>query len=262
VTATVVVAPAMGVRAGYYTRLCEGLSGFGLRAAAVDYPGIGQSPVRADWGHDWGYGELVTHYASALRALELDRPRLPRYVLGHSLGGQAALMLAGRPDSGLAGVILVASGSPWWRSWPGLEGWRVRASTRVCELIARGLGYFPGERVGFGGREARTLVKQWARVSRTGNYRLDGFDGDALLRAPGPPTLAIEVVGDRLAPEAAIRRTLDRVRSRELRYERWEGAPHGGDHNRWPSGPQPVVERVARFVADVQQGQGSRESDA
>ena len=247
---TVLVAPAMGVRASYYRKLCEGLSGAGLNAAAVDAPGLGESPVRAGWSADWGYGELVDHFGAACEALADAPPHSPLFLLGHSIGGQVGLMLAGRDAQPLRWVIVVASGSPWWLSWRGLTALRMRASVRACDLMARTLGYFPGERVGFGGREARLLISQWGEVGRSGYYRFDGFDGDALLRAPGPPTLAICVAGDKLAPERAMRRTLDRVVSRELRFEHWTDAPHGGDHNRWPSGPQHVVRRATGFVGE------------
>lgn len=66
----VVVAPALGVRASYYRKLCGALNELGFMTAAVDLPGHGDSPVRANRRTDWGYLPVIEHYASALRLRE------------------------------------------------------------------------------------------------------------------------------------------------------------------------------------------------
>lgn len=251
VLGAVVVAPALGVRASYYRKLCGALAERGFAGAAVDLPGHGDSPVRPNRRTDWGYVALIDHYDAALRALGQRLPGVPLFVVGHSIGGQVALMVAGRDIPGLQGVVVVASGSPYWKMWDGLEGPRIGLSTMACGVMARALGVFPGDRVGFGGREARTLIVQWAHAGRTGAYAYGDFDGDALLARPGPPTLAIAVVGDAWAPERAMRWTLDRMPQRRVVFERWEGAPHHGDHNRWPSEPRHVAERLSSFAEEL-----------
>lgn len=245
--ATVVIAPALGVRASYYRKLCEALGEHGISAAAIDLPGQGESPIRASRRNDWGYPQVFDHYESACRAITAVSAQ-PIILLGHSLGGQVALMLGGRDVPQLAGVVLVASGCPWWRSWQGLHALRIAASTQACAVLGHTLGFYPGDKVGFGGREAKTLIVQWAHAARTGRYRHGSFDGDALLARGGPPTLGICIDGDELAPESSMRLALDRLVNRKVTFERWRGAPHGGDHNRWPSEPRYVVERTARFV--------------
>lgn len=53
-----------------------------------------------------------------------------------------------------------------------------KLSARLSLLAATGigmallLGHLPGRRLGFGGREARQLVADWARVGLTGRYRI------------------------------------------------------------------------------------------
>lgn len=244
----VVVAPALGVRASYYRKLCGALNGLGFMTAAVDLPGHGESPVRANRRTDWGYVSVIEHYASALRALNDAMPDLPKFMVGHSIGGQVALMTAGMDIPCLGGVVVVASGCPYWRTWEGAEAYRIRAATWTCGVMARSLGVFPGDKVGFGGREPKTLMVQWAHAAQTGNYAHGDFDGDALLARPGPPTLGIRVEGDAWAPERSVKLTLDRLTAREVSFERWSTAPHGGDHNRWPSEPGHVASRVSAFA--------------
>ncbi len=249
--AVIVVAPALGVRASYYRTLCEGLRKAGFATAAVDLPGLGESPVRARRGVDWGYDDVIAHYAEACRTIRALHPTTPLVLLGHSIGGQVGLMLSGTDVPGLAGVVIVASGCPWWQTWDGLEAWRIRAATWTCGALARTLGVFPGDKVGFGGRDAKTLIVQWAHAAQTGRYRLGTFDGDALLARPGPPVLAIRVDGDAWVPERSMRLALDRMTARDVRAEVWKGAPYGGNHNRWPSGPAHVIQRVSSFANDL-----------
>lgn len=239
-----IIAPALGVRASYYRRLVEQLAAQGLAAAAVDWPGFGASPIRAGWRRRWGYRALVDHVAAVCAAAHARHPRL--IALGHSIGGQVVSMLGAQP--GLEGVLLVASGTPYWRTWQGALAWRRRAEIELCNAIARVWGHFPGDRVGFAGRESRQLIFEWAHVGRTGSFAVRGFDGDARLAAPGPPIRAIALKGDVFATEDATRRLLDAVTARDVEIERWLDAPHGGDHNRWPSEPGHVVERTLDFI--------------
>lgn len=244
----VLVAPALGVRASYYLKLCVALNELGFVTTAVDLPGHGTSPVRASRRTDWGYVQVIEHYASALQAFHDTTPGVPKFALGHSIGGQVALMTAGMDVPGLAGVVVVASGCPYWRTWEGAQAYRIRASTWACGAIARSVGVFPGDKVGFGGREPKTLIVQWAHAAQTGRYVHGDFDGDALLARPGPPTLGICVDGDDWAPERSMKLTLERLSAREVSFERWSTAPHGGNHNRWPSDPGHVATRVCAFA--------------
>ena len=208
----VVVAPAIGIGARYYASLCAGLTEIGIGAVSIDMPGHGASPIRAGRHDNWGSEELVDHFASVVGALAEIKPHAPIYLLGHSLGGHVALMLAGRGDVHVSGVVLVAAGAPYWRAWRGPGALFLRWGSALYGVIAQILGYFPGNRLGFGGREARTLIVQWAASARTGEYDFPGFMGEELLSRPGPPVHSIGLRGDFFAPEAAIRHLLGKLR--------------------------------------------------
>ena len=258
---TVLVAPALGIEAGYYRRLCEQLAESGVNAAVVDQPGAGASPVRAARGVEWGYDDLAEHYRSALAALA-DAGYEGIHLLGHSIGGQAGLMIPKRQLSMLQGVVLVASGAPYWRLFPRRHGLYYRAGMKLIAAVTQLLGYYPGHQMGFGGRQARQLILEWTHAGSTGQYQLGRFDGDARLAEEGPPVLAICLQGDELAPEPAMRQTLDKLHRRVVTFETWTSAPHGGDHNRWPSEPSWVVERVKRFVGLLDERPASAASRA
>lgn len=248
------VLPAMGIRASYYGGLAEALHQRGLSVLLADFPGHGDSPLRARRGLDWSYGDLVGRHAPAVRAAARRAlPEAPFVWLGHSLGGQVALMDAGLARE-VAAVGVVASGSPYVRNWSGGRRLYMRFALRSCALLARGLGAFPGERVGFGGLEAKSLILEWARAGRTGRYAFAGLDGDAALGKWQGPTLAIELAGDDYAPRSAMEHTLGKTRA-EPEWVHWEPDPGLDlDHNRWPRAPEQPAQRVADWLARVSLG--------
>ncbi len=180
----VVVLPAMGTPARHYTPLARALHRRGATVVTVDPRGHGESvPVPAR-GVRFGYRELVEHDIGAvLDAVARAFPGAPRLILGHSLGGQLGLVHCGLLRPRLDGVVLVASGSAWWRTL-GPSGARWLARSLLCVAGAELLGYWPGRRLGFGGRESVGLMRDWARQLRTGRYAAD--HEEALRASPCP----------------------------------------------------------------------------
>ena len=245
---SVIVAPALGVRASYYADLCESLAARGISACAVDLLGAGNSPVKAGRDQDWGYAELIDHYRAALAAAHERSPKSPLFLLGHSAGGHVSLMLAGQDVAHLRGVALVAAGTPWWRCWPGFAGLRIRVMTSAFGLIARTVGYFPGPSLGFGGREAKTFMTEWSTVGRTGRFASGDWSGEPHFARPGPPILAISVEGDDFAPAEAVDSLVGKVAHREVTRIHWSNPPKGMNHTRWARDHDFVVGEIARFI--------------
>lgn len=75
------------------------------RTIATDHRGWGESDAPAD---GYALADLADDAEGVIRALDLRR-----YVLvGHSMGGKVAQLLASRRPKGLAGLVLVASAPP------------------------------------------------------------------------------------------------------------------------------------------------------
>ena len=75
------------------------------RTIAIDHRGWGDSDAPAA---GYGIADLADDAAGVIRALDLRR-----YVLvGHSMGGKTAQLLASRRPEGLVGLVLVASAPP------------------------------------------------------------------------------------------------------------------------------------------------------
>jgi predicted alpha/beta hydrolase len=246
--------PAMGVDAGYYLKLLDAFSEYGVHAAVTDLRGKGECSVRPRRGVDFGYQEMITHDVGA--AVARVRQALPAsrvYLLGHSLGGQlSALYMSIRPRT-VDGLILVASCSNDFRQWPWRQRLPVLAGTQLASLIAGVCGYFPGKAVRFAGTEAKTVIQDWARQARTGRYapKHAVHDFEQTLRTVDAPVLAISLVNDNLAPQAAVDHLCSKMPRAPL--ERWHYAPRedprsNADHFRWAKRPDAIVARIGIWL--------------
>lgn len=75
------------------------------RIVATDHRGWGESEAPA---HGYGIGELAADAEGVIKALDLQR-----YILvGHSMGGKVAQLIASRRPPGLEGLVLVAPSPP------------------------------------------------------------------------------------------------------------------------------------------------------
>lgn len=210
--------PAMGVRATYYRPLAEAWNAAGHPAVTFDMRGIGTSSVRASRRVDFGYREVMEVDLPALvRAVREEFPGRPLVFQGHSLSGQLACLHAARWPASFERIHLVATCSVYYKPW-GVGLWLFMHFARLLGAV---FGHYPGRRVGFGGREARTLVRDWSHQGFTGEYRVSGtdFDYEAALRGLEVPVHAVHFRDDTFAPREAVEHLLakmpDDVTSRE-----------------------------------------------
>ena len=247
----VLVVPALGTPAGVYRRLAEALVAQGLQVAVVELRGVGRSPVRARRGVDWGYADLVD--GEIAHAVELLRARCPQsriFGLGHSLGGHVLLLHQARwPGQALAGVALVASGTPWWRNYAGGARWMVRGLGFAADRFSRWLGYYPGDWLRFGGRQGARLMREWAQLVGHGRFAPsiwpDGGWRDAL-PALRTPLLGIAMPGDAYTPVESLKHLLQLVGQGEAgEMLAVDGKP---GHFGWLKQPAPLAGRVARWM--------------
>jgi predicted alpha/beta hydrolase len=240
--------PALGVAARSYRRFGDALQARGISIACADLRGVGSSPLRAARGVDWGYLDLVDAELDALyRAARRQLPEAPAAWLGHSLGGQLALLHQARHrERQPAAVVLLASASPWTRGYPWWTRPLVAGLGRTAGLMARRLGVFRGDWLGFGGRQGARLMGEWSRFVAHGRLgRLEGWDADAALAGLELPLLAVSMRGDRYAPRAAIGELAALTRSR-LQLERIDSVDgHVPGHFGWLRHPDAVAARLA-----------------
>ncbi len=237
--------PAMGVAARHYLPFAEALAAHGIAVFVHEWRGNGSSNVRADRAHDWGYRELLAFDLPASQATaEAAAPGIPRILGGHSLGGQLACCRLGMaPDSAQA-LWLVAGGAPYWRAFPRPTRWWLPMAYRFTPWLADRCGALPDRRIGFGGHEARGVIRDWSRSALSGRYAAAGLDVDlemALARV-AVPISAVVKTEDWLAPASSLRFLLSKLpRSAPTIVSIGAEPGRHADHFSWMRQPERTV---------------------
>jgi len=241
--------PAMGVPARHYLPLADCLARQGVATAIHEWRGIGSSDRRAGRRCNWGYRELLElDLAATLSKVRAQWPGTPMAIGGHSLGGQLGALCAAMHPASFVGLVLVASGSPFWRAFPRSRA--IRIAYTAAPLLAALRGHLPGRRLGFAGNEARGVTADWARSGRTGRYVVAALDVDieqALSRLD-LPVLGIRFIDDWLVPSASLDWLLGKLPGAsktcvELGADVLEGQPP--DHFAWMKAPAAVAAQIA-----------------
>lgn len=171
----VLIAPATGIRRGFYAPFAERLAEQGFGVLSFEFQGIGDSLTGAlrDCPAtlvSWGSNDL----AAGIDALARHFPGVSLQLVGHSAGAQ---LLGLAPNAPRLASLLAVAGSSGRLS--GLR-WPFRAG---AEVFMRGLipasnalvGYARTDRVGMGGPLPRGVAAQWARWCAGGGYAETGF---------------------------------------------------------------------------------------
>lgn len=254
--AAVVFIPAMGVAARFYDRFAEALSRRNFAVFVSELRGIGSSTIRASRKNDFGYLDLLEDARAAVRVVRARSPHLPIVVVGHSLGGHLAMLYAGLHPDEIAGAAVVAGGTPYFRNWES----RMRGLLWVGSSIMRAsgmlLGYVPGNRLGFGGREANRVVAEWARFVRTNELVIRGIDHREMtgrLGASTLPVLGVSLEGDDYAPRVSTDRLVAKLPQARLTRVHLPAAvfPEPVDHFRWAKSSGPVVDEIQKWISAI-----------
>ena len=245
--------PAMGMPARHYLPLAQALAVAGVAVVLHEWRGIGSSDRRAGRDCNWGYRQLLQDDLPAgVAAVRQRWPQARCWLGGHSLGGQLGLLYASLHPHDFAGMVLVASGAPYWRRFR--HGWLIGAAYALAPWLAALVGHLPGRRIGFGGNEARGVIADWARSGRSGRYAVAGMtqDFERLLAALQLPVLALRLQQDWLGPPASLAWLLGKLGPAARRVETilrddLDGTP--ADHFGWMKAPAPVAARIAGWLA-------------
>jgi predicted alpha/beta hydrolase len=244
--------PAMGVTSSYYEVLADALVDSGFTTVLADLRGSGGSSVRADRSVSFGYTEILDMELPAITEAICQELKVEQVtVLGHSLGGQMALLFAAS-STRVSRTVAIACGSAWYRKVPGRG-----AATRFLGLqlmFATTLlwGYLPTW-FPFAGREARGVMVDWGYEAMTGRYRVSrsavNYE-DALARST-VPALVIDFPGDGFVPGSCSEHLASKLRS--ARVVRQEIPPQRfglkeTHHFRWAMRPQAVVDAVKSWT--------------
>lgn len=243
--------PALGVAARHYLPFADALAAQGIAVFLHEWRGHGSSSLRAGRNVDWGYRALLLQDLPASEAaVAAALPAIPRIIGGHSLGSQlACCRLALSPGSAEA-LWVVAGGSPYWRAFPFRHRWWLPLVYRFLPWLADARGALPGRAVGFGGNEARGLVRDWARSGLSGRYAARGLDLDleAALACVDHPLRAVVFDRDWIGPSSSLRFLLAKLRNRSTEISTLDAAALGApaDHFAWMQRPRAVASSLSK----------------
>ncbi|WP_341720137.1 alpha/beta fold hydrolase [Micromonospora sp. FIMYZ51] len=247
----VLVLPAMGVRARYYRPFAAALRDAGLAVVVADLRGTGESTPRPSRACRYGYAELAADVGAVRTALKERLDGRRTLLLGHSLGGHAAVLhLALHDEPEVDGLALVAVGLPYWRDFTGPRRYGLLPYTQGIAATTRLFGVWPGW--GFGGRQARGVIRDWAHTARTGCFPpLDGADTEAAVGRIGMPVLAVSVEGDQYTPHPTLDRLCAKLTAAQVQRERYHVPGNTLDHFTWVRAATPLAARIADFTAGL-----------
>jgi predicted alpha/beta hydrolase len=241
------IEPAMGMPASYYHRLGAAFADAGFNAVLTELRGH-EAPNDGPGGripshrYDFGYRDMVEDLDASVAEAERQFPGAPITLLGHSMGGQVAMAYVAADPGRIAGLVLIGSGTPYWRRFSiGLL-----AAAPFFVLTAQLLGHFPGKRFRFAARESKGLIRDWARLAVTG--RLTGATR-AQLDAVTLPILAFLIAGDSLAPDGSVRGLVEQVPQATVAWERLD--MEGVDHFKWARRPETVIPQITAWASSL-----------
>ena len=144
--------------------------------------------------------------------------------------------------------IVVASGSPYWRTFPAPKRYVFPFAYQFVAWLAERRGTLPGRQLGFGGDEARSLMREWARVGLSNRYAAAGLDTDleAALGTVEAGVHAVLLDKDWFAPRRSMQALLDKLPRARHTLTTLDQAALGtpADHFEWMKQPAAVVDAL------------------
>ncbi|NNL55727.1 MAG: alpha/beta fold hydrolase [Woeseia sp.] len=193
----VLLSPANGVPARFYTPFARWLATQGFTTATWDWRGLGQTAPASMRGFvadmtDWATKDQPT----VLHWLH-ERFQLPMIGIGHSFGGQV-FGLAGCPER-FEKIILFGSSNAYWRLWPAPDRYAFRAAISIMRRATAVVGYLPGTKVGLGADLPAGVAREWLTWCLHPDYH-QRWDGHGQITAP---VISFAFSDDRYAPLVA-----------------------------------------------------------
>ena len=252
---TFLMLPALGVWAKYYLPLNKKLHEKGFNVISIDWRGNGHSSERPSRENDWGYETILQDINEVFDFAERQFPNTKKVLLGHSLGGQIGCLFASRFPKKIDSIILTACCSvhyTGYTTWS--EQTKVKFVSRFFPLASKLFGYFPGKKIGFGGTEARTLMRDWGHNGLTGKYELidSNFDYETALKNTSKPLLAISIKDDWLAPKEATKNLYQKFNSdapiEHIVISKEDAKVESLNHFNWAKQPDFLVEKMMEWL--------------
>ena len=245
--------PAMGVKASYYNPVAERLVRKGHIVVLCDLRGQGtsnQNPASIMFGYK---ESLELDLPAIINQIKQKFPDKRRIFLGHSLGGQLGLLHASVNPKAVDAIAIIASGSVYYKAYKFPHNLKVLLATQSSILISAFFGYFPGHKIGFGGKQPKTVMRDWAYQARTGNYNPKGSELDygMAMQKLKMPIFACSIERDNFAPHSATDHLVSKLINANITRCKYEPSAHLKDkidHFKWVKNNEEIIDIVCNWV--------------
>ena len=231
--AAVMIAPATGIKQGFYTRFATFLAEQSIAVLTFDNRGIGDSPktrkvMRETRLQDWGQKDMP----AALAFLQQHYPDQPLHLIGHSAGGQLAGLMPNATE--LTSIITYGSSSGCLRNFTGAYKYQAQFYMNVFIPLTNALfGRTQSHWMGMGEPLPKGVGAQWRRWCNGQGYAKTEFGShiqqhyyDQLTQ----PALWIRAVDDQISPQINVEDILTVYENLKVTRKIIEPAQHGLGH--------------------------------
>lgn len=250
--AIVLIIPAMGVRASFYRGFAKSLASEGILAIVMELRGHGESSQRAGWFTDYGYKEHVDDISAILAVIKVNHPEKLIHLVGHSLGGHFSVLMAGLKPESFESLIMVASGTPWHGAYLDKMAKKTKKLKWIVPLLLMMFGAFPGDKIGFAGREARTLIRDWLNLVNDNRFKIKGLphDIESIVEGYEGRLLCLSFEDDDLAPLRASELMIAKMPKVRADYRLLSDSDINGKatHFGWARTPQVVAKIIKDWI--------------
>lgn len=203
---TLLLYPAFGVEATYYAKFAQQLNAKNIRVVTVDLRGHGLSTVRPNENNNYGFKEMIEDLKAVSDHLKGEFPNSKIYILGHSLGGQAASLAVAKHPENFSGLGIIGAPNVYYKGWSGFHYYRRKIGLQLLPVIGKIVSILPKFKIG-GYYTTPTQMQEWGYTGQTGNYQVigDDFDYEKAMAKVTIPVLAIDIEDDLMAPQTAIK---------------------------------------------------------
>ena len=250
---TIIILPALGVSAGFYTPLAEELANQGFNTVLFEQRGHGNSSIRASRKVNYGFKEWLSEDIPAVvHWIEANLVNTEVVLFGHSLGGHLAACYASMNPAKIKRIILSACSTPWVGAYKGKIKWQLKLLNHLIPLAHFLFGYYPGKLLGFGGNEARTLMNDWRVLVNKNIYSARGleFDLEKAVTSYQGRILSLSFDADKIAPYKGIKAVNDKFKSAQLGHRLMKSKKMGflADHFKWARNPQQIATLIKSWL--------------
>lgn len=238
---TLILLPAIGVPIKKYQKFINCLNQAGYNVIAADYPCCGMNQPHINRNRDYGYKDLIDEFIPQLIGFSDSQNTV---LLGHSLGGHIATLYATKNKISIIGV---ATGNIHYKNWQGFGRFNLIRAVLVFKLFICFYGYLSGYKLGFGLKEAKTLMNNWCHTALTGNYN---YFAPWHKKAKGHG-IFINIKGDNFSPYQSTKKLAEMFSCYTLECIEISPELKGNKHSNWLKQPDTIVGEITNKIGQI-----------